>query len=195
MNKLYLYGGIALVVAGIFIGWKLFRPEPPKPETYAPAAAQEDGSKVLERKPQATAKPAHKIPKGAKVERVVKLEVKSKPVNAPSALQTGAGKAEAPAATDCPPVQVDLSLVRLPDESRRVIASSTNGEIVGGVDIPVESAAPYKELKWAAGLTANPLERTLGGFIDRDLGPLRFGAELNQIKDGYDLRLKAGVRF
>ena len=195
MNKLYLSGGIALVVAGLFIGWKLFRPEPPKPETYAPAAAQEDGSKVLERKPQATAKPAHKITKGATVERIVKLEVKSKPVNAPSALQTGAGKAEAPAATDCPPVQVDLSLVRLPDESRRVIASATNGEIVGGVDIPVESAAPYKELKWAAGLTANPLERTLGAFIDRDLGPLRLGAEINQIKDGYDLRLKAGVRF
>ena len=195
MNRLYFIGIVALIVLGIALGWYFFRTEPPKPETYAPAEAQADGSKVLERKPQANAKPAHKVPKGATVERIVKLEVKSEPVNAPSALQTGAGKAEAPATTDCPPVQVDLSLVRLPDESRRVIASSPNGEIVGGVDIPVESAAPYKELKWAAGLTANPLERTLGGFIDRDLGPLRLGAEINQIKDGYDLRLKAGVRF
>lgn len=197
MNRAYFYAGviIALIAVGLGLGWKFFRPETPKPETYAVAEVQEDGSKVLERKPQANAKPAHKVPKGAKVERVVKIEVRSRPVNAPSALQTGAGETEPPAAIDCPTVQVDLSLVRLPDESRRVIASSPNGEILTGVDIPVESARPYKELKWAAGLTANPIDRTLGAFIDRDLGPFRLGGELNQIKDGFDFRLKAGVRF
>ena len=197
MNKIYLYVGIAvvLILAGLAIGWKFFAPDLQKPEIYAPLSVQDDGSKVLERKPQHDAKPAHKIPDGAKVERIVEIEVRSLPEKAPSALQEGSSSTGAPSKADCPPVKVDLSLVRLPDESRRVIASSSNGEIVGGVDIPVESARVYKELKWAAGVSYNPLDRGFGAFIDRDLGPFRLGAEVNQIKDGFDTRLKAGMRF
>jgi len=195
MNRLYGVIVLVFLLAGLSLGWYIFRPSPPKPEVYAPPVAQKDGSKVLERKPQADAKPAHEVPKGAKVERIVKIEVKSTPVNTPSARQIGSGSTESTAAIDCPPVTVDLTLVRLPDESRRVIASSPNGQVVGGVDIPVESARAYKELKWAAGVTANPIDRTFGAFIDRDLGPFRFGAEVNQIKDGFDTRIKAGMRF
>ena len=197
INRLYIYAGavVVLILIGLAIGWKFFAPDLPKPEIYAPLSVQDDGSKVLERKHQHDAKPAHKIPDGAKVERIVKIEVRSLPEKAPSASQEGSGLTDAPSKADCPPVKVDLSLVRLPDESRRVIASSSNGEIVGGVDIPVESARVYKELKWAAGVTVNPLDSTLGGFLDRDLGPFRLGAEVNQIKDGIDARLKAGMRF
>lgn len=141
---------------------------------------------MLERKPQANARPAHKVPENAKVERIVRVSV------APSEIDLAA---PADHSSECPALDVDLSLVRLPDESRRVIASSPNGQILGGVDIPVESVAAYKELKWAAGLTANPLDRTFGAFLDRDLGPFRIGAEVNVLKNDYDIRLKAGVRF
>jgi len=190
-----VYAAGALVGLGLVLGWYFFRPAPPKQEFYAPPAVQDDGSKVLEKKPQASAKPPHKVPEGAKVERIVKIVVRSKPEKAPAATQEGRGEAETPLKADCPPVKVDLSLVRLPDESRRVIASSPNGEIVGGVDIPVESARVYKELKWAAGVSYNPLDRGFGAFLDRDLGPFRLGAEVNQIKDGFDTRVKAGMRF
>src|SRR3989304_1120568 len=124
---------VAAAAAALFVGWKLWHKEPVM-ETW-PA----DGGVRPERKPDAKAKPAHEVPKDSKVERVVKLEVKSK---------------EKP---DCPSIDVDLSLVRLPDETRRVIASSSNGEILAGVDIPVESARPVSEPKWAAGLTLSPL--------------------------------------
>lgn len=175
-----------LLAAGLTLGWHWFRPEPPKPEPYAPEEVQLDRSRVLERKTQADVRPAHKVPAGAKLERVVRVSV------APKELDLAAA---ADHSTECPTLDVDLSLVRLPDDTRRVIALSPNGEIIGGVDISVESAAPYKELKWAAGLTVNPLDQTFGGFVDRDMGPFRLGAEINQVRDGFDARLKAGLRF
>lgn len=189
MNKLYLYGGIGLAVllVGLLIGWKFFSPEPTKPETYAQAERHADGSLTPERKPMPDYKPRHKPSKGAVVERVVKFTVAPKEIE----LSASADSSTAP----CPALDVELTLERKEDGSRRVNLYSENGVIVDGLDIPVETAKPYKELKWAAGLTANPIERTYGAFLDRDLGPFRLGAELNQIKDGYDFRLKAGVRF
>lgn len=174
------------------VNWRLWH-KAPVIETYAAAEQQADGSALLERKPDAAAKPVHQIPAGAKVERVVKLAIKSRPV-IPSPL-AGEGKGEGEK-VDCPPVQVDLSLVKLPDETRRVIASSVNGEVVAGVDIPVEAARQVKEPKWAAGLTMSPVGRGYGAFVDRDFGPFRVGAELNQSEAyGFDIRLKAGLRF
>lgn len=168
---------VAAVIAALFVGWKLWHKNPVV-ETYSAEQRQEDGSVMLERKPDAAAKPTHAVPKDSKVERVVKLEVKAK---------------EKP---DCPPVNVDLSLVRLPDETRRVIASSTNGEVLAGVDIPVESASPVSTPKWAAGLSMSPITRGYGVFVDRDLGPFRVGAEVNQSDVyGLDFRIKAGLRF
>ena len=38
-----------------------------------------------------------------------------------------------------PPVTVDLSLVREKDGSKRVVASSPDGAIVSGLDIPIET--------------------------------------------------------
>lgn len=177
---------VGLLLAGFGIGWYFFRPSPPPPEVYAPAEVQLDRSRVLERKPQANVRPPHKVPSGAKVERVVRVSVAPKELDLTAA---------ADHSTECPTLDVDLSLVRLPDDSRRVIASSSNGRVVGGMDIPVETAAPYKELKWAWGLSMSPIDNTFGAFIDRDLGPFRLGAEVNQIKNGFDARIKAGLRF
>jgi hypothetical protein len=76
-----------IFVAGIGTGWTLWRPKPPKVEAYAPEKLQADGSLVLERKPQPDARPAHEIPKGAKLERVVQVQVKPRVVSTP---RTGA---------------------------------------------------------------------------------------------------------
>lgn len=188
MNRLTVYAiiAIAIFVSGVYAGWRLYGLETVKSETYAASERQQDGSLVLERKPDAKARSKQAVPKGGTVERVMEVEVQGKP-----SVSTKSGDASVP----CPPVKIDMTLVKMPDESRRVVASSPNGEIVGGVDIPVESARIVPSLKWAAGLSVNPLNRTPGIFIDRDFGPFRVGAEFNKLSTGYDARLKVGIRF
>jgi hypothetical protein len=188
--------------AGLWTGWMLWRPETPKPETYAPPVRQQDGSLVLERKPQEDAKPAQTVPKGAKVERIVQVVVQpSQPVH--PALLPPSGSVALEPNRSCPPVRVDLTLVRMPDQSRRVVASSPDGQVIGGVDIPVEAAAPQRVLKWAAGPSWNPADRTFGAWIERDAGFLRLGADLYQVREplaaggrttwaGF---IRAGIRF
>jgi len=180
------------IMAGLGIGWSLWKPTPTKAETYAKAQRQCDGSLILERKPQADAKPAQEIPKGAKVERVVQVVVQPR-ASAAATVQTSGPAPEdaAPVPTarqfiaeiPCPPVRVDLSLVRMPDQTRRVIASSPDGEVVGGVDIPVETAAPVRTLKWGAGFeyAVNSWGNTKSLLVQRDIGFLRFGARAGRI--------------
>jgi len=178
-----------LVTGGLYAGWSLYGPAPVKPETYAPQARQQDGSLALERKPDAQARPKHVIPKGATVERVVQVNIQPD-------TPTTAKPDDSP--VQCPPVTVDLSIVKMPDDTRRVIASSPNGEVVGGVDIPVVATAPVSAPpKWAAGLSFNPATQTYGVFIDRDLGPFRAGLELNKLSNAseVEMRFKVGVRF
>lgn len=192
MNRLSLTGwaviAVVLACGGLALGWWLYGPAPAKPETYAASERLENGSLVLERKPDATARAKTATPKGGRVERVIAVTVQP----------------HAPASTPgvqpvlCPPVTVDMSVVRMPDDSRRVVASSPDGEVVGGVDIPVEpTAATAMPPKWAAGLSINPLEKTPGVFLDRDAGPFRVGVEVNKLSvgAGVDLRVKAGLRF
>jgi hypothetical protein len=131
----------AAFVAGGMLGWKLRAPKRVI-ETPAPAVVQPDGSLILERRPDPAARPQQQIPKGAVVERIDRVRVRSfvaatdpTPGSAPEA------KDNPQPATPCPDVTVDLSLVRMPDQTRRVIASSPDGQIVGGLDVPVESAA------------------------------------------------------
>lgn len=173
-------------------------------ETPAAAETQSDGSIVLERKLDAPAKPAAQIPRGGKVERVVSVTVKPKPggtgLAAPMAGQAAGDRLIPP--PDCPPVKVDMTLVRMPDQTRRVVASSPDGEIVGGMDVPVETAAPPPErMNWAAGLSWDPLHRTPGAWIERDIARLRLGAELNRTRldlasrAGTEMRLRIGMTF
>lgn len=208
------------IAAGLGIGWKLWSPKAPVVETYAPAVKQPDGSVMLERKPQADAKPAQQIPKGAKVERVVQVTVQPNPGPGPlrpsasDASGTVSNRETAPPLISvtggnenkppCLPVRVDLSLIRLQDQSRRVIASSPDGLVVGGVDIPVEAAAPPRApLKWAAGGSYNPADRTFGAWAERDAGPLRLGVDLHQVREpiasggrvSWAGMIRAGIRF
>jgi hypothetical protein len=201
---------VLIFAAGLGTGWMLWRPKTPKPETYAPPMRQQDGSLVLERKPQEDARPAQTVPKGAKVERIVQVVVQpqASPVLSPPSVSGASGEEQkapdsTPARPPCPPVRVDLTLVRMPDQSRRVVASSPDGQVIGGVDIPVEAATPQRVMKWAAGPSWNPADRTFGAWIERDAGFLRLGADLYQVREplaaggrvtwtGF---IRAGIRF
>lgn len=172
------------LVAAAALGWWLGQPEPVQ-ETTAPAQHQADGSIVLERRPNPDARPKQQVPKKAKLERVAQVTVQ------PSA---------APAGQPCPPVSVDMSLVRESDGSRRLLASSPDGTIVGGVDVPVESAAsPAEPKRWAAGLSWSPSSETAGVWIERDV-PLfsvaaRVGLDLNQNRPTPSSTTEASVRL
>lgn len=188
---------IALTIAVLTAAWWAWSPAPKKPEVYAPQVQQTDGSVVLEKNPQPDAKPAAATPKGSTLVRKASITVQAK---VPTATISGTFNTESivqqakmaigdkqPAeqlmelAAECPPVTVDLSLVEMPDKSQRVVASSPDGNILGGVDIPVRDAKPQPEPKlWAAGAILNPFRQTVGVAVERDIGFLRVGADLMQ---------------
>lgn len=178
------------IFAAAAVGWWLGQPKPVQ-EIAAPEQRQADGSLVLERRPDVDAKPKQQIPRKARVERVAQIVVQ------PDAI----------AASDqpCPPVTVDMTLIREPDGMRRVLASSPDGQVVGGIDVPVETAAPPPEPKrWAAGLSWSPADATAGVWIERDVPVfnqvVRVGAEINQaragvVPAGVESRLRVGLAF
>lgn len=168
---------------GLFAGWQLWAPTEALTETQAPAfqlpptEKAPHGALVLERKPDPAAKPKQKIPPKHKAERMASVTVQS-------------------AKPDCPPTTVDMTLVRAPDGSQRVITSSPDGPVIGGVDIPVVPAGAVRNLSWAAGVSYAPQHRGFGGWLDRDMGPFRVGVELTQDRmDALEVRAKLGVRF
>ena len=175
---------IAALVTAAALGWWLGQPAP---IVEAPAAEQRqaDGSIVLERRPDAKARPKHLIPPKAKLERVAQVTVQ------PAAVPVSG--------EPCPPVSLDLSLVREDDGGRRLLASSPDGTIVGGVDVPVETAAPPpKPLRWAAGLSWSPVDDTYGVWAERDVSlfaaAARVGVDINQTRTGPDTGIEARVR-
>lgn len=181
---------IALLAIGAGAGW-YFTHQVPVVETAAPAVTQSDGSVELARAPDAKAKPKQKIPKGMKVERIEQVQVHGIGLKMPG------GEVK-----PCPPVTVDMTLVRDADGAKRVIASSPDGKIVGGVDIPVETAAPPPEPpKWAAGLSFDPIHQTPGVWVERDLSRFRVGVDLNQTRRdftaplGVEARVRVGWSF
>lgn len=152
----------------------------PKPlETPAPAIVQSDGSQVLERKPDAGAKSPSIIPKGGKVERIIHGEIMPK-----------AGAPE-----NCPTCKFDLTLVRMPDDTQRVVLWSETGTVVGGLDVPVAPIDVKKRRTMAAGASHGTNEGAWGAWFDRDFGPLRTGIEVNKFDDRYEGRVKFGIAF
>lgn len=208
MNLLFkiLWPYLLMLALALTMAWYVWSPKPTPPEIYTPEVKQSDGSVILEKKPDAKVKPTFKVPKGSTVERVVKITVKPKETSPiPSKQDTVTGTETTTqnptkeATLTCPPINVEIALVRNKDESRSVIVKSDNGEIVGAVDIPVESAKPtFKPKLWAVGAVINPFKETYGAFVDRDIGWVRVGAQINQMSQG-DLPnqfwVKAGVRF
>lgn len=200
--KTFVVGLVVGLAGGLGFGWKHWRPKSAV-ETPAPAVRQSDGSMVLARQPDASTKPAQEIPVGATVERVVQVKIQprrpgpSAEAQPPTAGPGPQGATPSAPSTETAPVSVDLTLVRMPDKTERVIASSPDGTVVGGVDIPMTPVTFPRQLNWAAGAIYG--NKTYGAFVDRDMAFLRLGAEITRqvLSAGpqWDLRVRAGIRF
>lgn len=192
-DKVY-WAATAFVIAAIVIMTVLLWPRPqPVIETAKPAVVQPDGSTIIERTDtQPNAKPVQQIPKGAKLERKMSVTVSPKIVMASGIRGNGTMEMSKEMS---PPVTVDLSFIREKDNTRRVIASSPDGEIVGGLDIPVETLM-YKPRVWAAGISVDPVYQVGGVWVERDIGRIRVGAEVgaNRYHD-FETRLRVGVTW
>jgi hypothetical protein len=173
----------ALLGIGFVVAWGIYRPKPAKPETPAAAVRLKDGSLELERAPSgisatspAGTKPLRAdpdIPKGGKVERVVQVTVTPGGVWTP-----GKGTIGAPGGSSvagCPSVTTDLTLVRMPDKSERVLASSPDGKVVGGIDVPVSAPAIPRIQRWTAaglvGYDTHAGRNVFGGQVSYSRGP------------------------
>lgn len=170
---------LVLVGCGAAAGWWWAQPAGQPPETPAPAQRQADNSLILERRPDPQARPRQQIPPRARLERVAQVTVQ--PDTTPPT----------PGAT-CPPVTVDLSLVQDQAGAHRVLASSPDGQVVGGIDIPVAPAqVPDPSRRWAAGLSWSPITRTSGIWVERDVRIPLIGI---QARVGVEVRQAAGVQ-
>lgn len=174
--RMPVFAGIAGIAAGLYLGMHM-HPQPIQ-ETPAPAVRQSDGSLVLERAPSAKATPKQIIPHGGTVERVVQVTVQ-------------------PTATPLAPVTVDLTLVGMPDGSKRVVASSPDGAVTGGIDIPVVKVM---------GLTPKPNEagvivgfKTIGAYYQRAYGQFTTGVDVRRVSyqtaQAWDVSARIGYRW
>lgn len=196
---------------GLALGWTLWRPKPRVAETPAAAVVQRDGSTILARAPDAHAKAPMLTPKGT-LERVVKLVVQAKPettvvhdtvsaisgtMGMDSVISSGYASDSGKNVTiRCPPIEVDLALVREKDGSKRVVAKPPNGTILSGVDIPVETAAPERTLPWAVGPIYDVGSRSWGAAVTRNLAPLQIlGAVTRERMGGVGLIVGLALRF
>lgn len=170
---------LTCIAGGLSLGKKLYEPTV-TPETHAVEYKQSDGSLVVERQattPPEQVQPKHVLPKGSKLERQISIAVQP----------TTPKEDKVP----CPAAHVDLSLVRMPDNTKRVVASSQDGQIVSALDLPTEPVITPKEKKWGAGLAYGTGKRW-GAWVDHDAGPFRLGLEVTTNKQH---KPEALVRF
>lgn len=185
--------GLAL---GLGLGWKLYRPKPAPVETAAPAVRQKDQSLVLERKPEAKPEPKHELPRGAKLERQIQVtvlpsiptdarkipgsgslpEIPDNSIPVQSASNNGQSVGNTDNSGQSRAITVDLSLVKMPDGTQRVIASSDQGTVIGGLDVPVQGPMPTaKPLRWSGsvlrGYDAYKHQAVWGAAITYSRGP------------------------
>ena len=111
-------------------------------ESPAAQFQQDDSSIVLERAPSAPSPAPHEIPKGGKEERRIELIVKPAKgivgqIDSVKNFVKNSKDSIANDSCECPPVEIALSMVRMPDGSMRAVASSANGQVIGGLDMPI----------------------------------------------------------
>jgi hypothetical protein len=195
---------IALSLA-FFLGFHLGRGyDQPTPGvmTAHPMAKQADGSLVLARQPEAL-KPQQQIPAGDSVINVVKLTVRPKPYE-PAAQHEprpdshiAQSSNTAPALCSCAPITVDMSLVRDKVGAEDVVASSLDGQILGGISSPVLPPVALPDHPWAMGVSygAGAQSGRLGVTVDRKLGPVVVGGDVYTVNGALAARLHALFRF
>ena len=192
IQKVYISSASALLIFGLGAGtgWKLATRKQPAP-VPAPGIRQQDGSLILPVSPvQApVAMQSQRLPQGARVQRQVRVVVQPSASPAPSQPQEPGKIPPLPATQDatqipCPPVEVDLTLVKLADGSQRVIASSPSGRVLdNSVDIPVGPApADVHRYNWVAGVSYNVADKVGGLWLDYRIMRVTIGAEVQQVK-------------
>ena len=193
IQRVYIGSACTLIVFGLGFGtgWKLTRPKIVQP-IPAPAIRQTDGSLVLQVKPDGSAKPDQQVPAGGTVIRIIRVKVQD--TAQPSAPAAPAQNSLVPpvpvlpqiAPLPCPPVEVDLTLVRMPDGSQRVLASSPDGHVLdSSMDIPVENVlvqVAEKPRRNTLGISYDVQNRVGGIWYDYKLWRVTVGAEVNQVK-------------
>ena len=172
--KLILVAFFSLVL-GIAVG--LYWPDAVVPETAAPEVRLSDGDLMLERKP-GTARKVTTIPKGTTREREISVSVSS-------------------SVAGCPACEVALTLVREKTGAHRVIASSSTGLILTGLDVPVDVAFVRPRGPWIAGALGGKVlgETAAGLFVGRDVGPLWLGVDVGATESGGFYLGRVGWRF
>lgn len=169
---------IACIAALVVLAGVAFWPAAPIHEVVkaAPQEREADGSLKAAQAPDAHPPPPKMIlPRGAVRER--------------------AGKIVAHQAPGASSVEIDTEFVRVGDR-REMHVSSPDGTIDTAVDIPIEPALiPPPPKPWAAGLSYGT-NRSIGLWVDRDIGRLVVGAAVNRLQDGRtEAQLRVGVRF
>lgn len=184
---------LAAAGIGVYSGMMIERSmEVPEDVSPAPEERLPGGGLKLERAlqsaPDAQELPPTPVPPGATVERRVRVVAKPEPVS----------RADELPPCDCPPVTVDLALIR-EGEGRRVLAWSPDGRILGGLDVPIVAGLVPASQPWAVGVSYDPFDGTPGAWVERDLGRIRVGVDLHQernaLASGLAVRLRAGWRF
>lgn len=169
--------------AGVALGYLIWgREVAVVHEGVAHEQTMDDGSVVLHRDPAGDiATPAPERPAGHTAVRTVEIEVLPPPVEVPAG--------QCPRTVICPPVTVRLDLLRAADGTYRAQASSADGTILSGIDVPLEPALVPAVRPWAAGLTHDG-DRA-GAFVHRDIGRVRVGLD----SDGDTTRASLGWRW
>jgi len=198
---------LASALIALAFGWWVWHP---KPVHEGPAFGRTlpSGAVEVPRNPDAPVPaPVKKAAKeaGGKLERSISLTIQPEPIQAPPETVAQPSTPEGPQSPaaapgcSCAPVRVDLGLVRMPDHTRRVVATAEGGTILDSIDIPIDAAVSKRETRWAAGALYTPpvfgRRAEYGAFVDRDLGPLRLGVEVQQRREGLTAVVRAGIRF
>lgn len=150
MAASFLIFAVVFMALGALIHHQWTKPTgSPEHETVTPQMRQADGSVKAARVPmdeKAVPKEPHVIPKGSKEERRISVTVKpAPPKRDPQPFKPADdGQCHAPETLTCPPVTVDLSIVRN-DKGRDVIASSPDGTVLTAINIPIEE--PRREYR------------------------------------------------
>jgi hypothetical protein len=153
-------------------------PEPPKPAQPVPAGAKPVSSFT------ATVAPTAPV----KRKDVQLADQPAPPATSGPLVTTAAELKRCAGIMECPAVTVDGTVVQNRDGTTDLLLSANGQPIDGTYRTGAVIAVPAQH-PWAAGLVYS--NQGWGGFVDRDLGPLRLGVEAGQ---GYEA-IHLGGRF
>lgn len=151
-------------------------------EKAEPAFQLKDGSKVLERKEtDPKAKPETEIPKGSTLQRKIKLSVRQQDLpSSNGGMRLGGLTPWIPTSQ----LEIDLSVVKMPDGTTRVVGKAGDGFILDGTDQPVEPIQAPVAYKNSFHLSARLAGGGFGAVYTRDfLNRFVVGAHVNLIQE------------